>query len=186
MTDGGGFGILATDSAVLNGFELPEFSSNAARKIQEALPPYANIKNPIDLIGDANAERYEKVLEAIMKDPHIDGVLVIALVQVPQLGENVVDVIRDSKISGKPIVACMRGGEYSIKQARRLESFGIPVYETPERAVRALAVLREYGKTVLAGQQTLIQAVEKHKAKHSAKSSHKPKHHAKHGKKKRR
>ncbi|MEM5782477.1 MAG: CoA-binding protein, partial [Candidatus Aenigmatarchaeota archaeon] len=55
-------------------------------------------------------------------------------------------VLRDCKVFGKPIVVCSAGGQYVLERNRKLESFGIPVYPTPERAIKALHVLYEYGK----------------------------------------
>jgi acyl-CoA synthetase (NDP forming) len=109
------------------------------------MPSYAIAKNPVDLTGDANAERYAGALTAVGKDPAIAGIIVIALVQTPQLEESVVDVIRDAKMYGKPIVAVMAGSDYTYKLVRRLEGFGVPVYPTPERAAKAMSVLWQYG-----------------------------------------
>lgn len=148
ITNGGGFGILSADAAIMAGLELPELSNETIKTLKNVLPEYAVPKNPVDLTGDANAERYEAALKAVANDKNIEGILVIPLVQTPELDEKIVDVLRDAKIYGKSVVACMMGGEYTIKHARRLESFGIPVYDTPERAVKALAALRDYGGVI--------------------------------------
>jgi acyl-CoA synthetase (NDP forming) len=111
VTDGGGFGIVAADQAVLSGFELPELSKEALKVIKNALPAYGIAKNPVDLIGDSNSEIYEKVLGAVFKDPNINGVVVIALLQIPTLEETITDVLRDCKIHGKPFTVCSAGGQ---------------------------------------------------------------------------
>ena len=148
ITNGGGFGILSADAAIQSGLELPELSTETVRALKNVIPEYAVPKNPVDLSGDANSERYESALKAVANDKNIEGILVIPLVQTPELDEKIVDVLRDAKIYGKSIVACMMGGEYTMKHGRRLEAFGIPVYDTPERAVKALAALRDYGRIV--------------------------------------
>ncbi|MEM5814389.1 MAG: CoA-binding protein [Candidatus Aenigmatarchaeota archaeon] len=148
ITNGGGFGILAADAAVKAGLELPDLSNETVKALKSVIPDYSVPKNPVDLSGDANAERYETALKAVANDKNIEGMLVIPLVQTPELDEKIVDVLRDAKIHGKSIVACMMGGEYTMKHARRLEGFGIPVYDMPERAVKALAALRDYGRIV--------------------------------------
>jgi len=145
ITNGGGFGILTADAAVLAGMELPELEKSTTKALQAHMPSYAIAKNPVDLTGDATAERYAGALTAMGKDPAIAGIIVIALVQTPQLEESVVDVIRDAKMYGKPIVAVMAGSDYTYKLVRRLEGFGVPVYPTPERAAKAMSVLWQYG-----------------------------------------
>lgn len=153
ITNGGGFGVLATDAASSSGFSLPEFSKESERKLSELLPAHANVKNPLDLGGDANAERYQKSLEVAFKDKEIAGAVVMPLVQAASLDESVVTILQDLKIFGKPFVVCMLGGEYTIKTGRKLEAAGIPVYPTPERAVKALLALWTYKK-----EKTLVKA----------------------------
>ena len=148
VTNSGSIGVSATDAAVQNGFEVPEFSKESLKGLRNAAPDLTNIRNPIDLTGAANSEWYQKAIESVAKDKTIDAVLVISLLQAPQIDENIVDVLRDAKIHGKPIVFCTTKSDYTIKYTRRLEGLGIPVYSTPERAVKALSVLREYGKTL--------------------------------------
>ena len=146
VTDGGGFGIVATDTAVQLGLELPSLSNESIKAMKSFLPTYASVKNPIDLTGDATVERYQKALEVVLKDKNISGVVCIALMQLPTLSDDIVNVLRDCKVFGKPITVCSAGGQYILERNRKLETFGIPVYPTPERAVKALAVLHEYGK----------------------------------------
>ena len=148
VTDGGGFGIVATDAAVQLGLELPSLSDGSIKALKSFLPQYASTKNPIDLTGDATVERYQKALEVVLKDINIDGIACIALMQIPTMTDEMIDVLRDCKVFGKPITVCSAGGQYILERNRKLESFGIPVYPTPERAVKALAALYEYGKVL--------------------------------------
>jgi len=145
VTDGGGFGIVATDAAIQLGLELPSLSNDSIKALKSFLPSYASTKNPIDLTGDATVERYQKALEAVLKDKNISGVACIALMQLPTLTDEIVTVLRDCKVFGKPLVVCSAGGQYILERNRKLEAFGIPVYSTPERAVKALYALYEYG-----------------------------------------
>jgi len=146
VTDGGGFGIVATDAAIQNGLEMPSLSDESLRNLKGFLPPYASTKNPIDLTGDATDERYQKTLGIVLKDKNIAGAVVIVLMQIPTLTDGIVDVLRECKVYGKPIAVCSAGGGYVLDRNKKLESYGIPVYPTPERAVKALASLYEYGK----------------------------------------
>ena len=145
ITDGGGFGIVATDTAIEVGLELPALADNSLKALKNLLPKYASTRNPIDLTGDATTERFQKALEIVLKDNNISGVVCVALMQLPTLDEEIVDVIRDSKQFGKPIVVCSTGSQYVLEKNRKLESIGIPVYPTPERAVKAMRALYEYG-----------------------------------------
>lgn len=145
VTDGGGYGVLAADAAVAAGLELPQLSDVTVKTLKGFLPPHAIARNPIDLTGDATTERYQQALDAVFKDKNISGVLVIALLQLPTLTEGILDVLRDCKMYGKPFVVCMTGGPWVQERARKLEGWGIPVYSMPERAVAALAALRDYG-----------------------------------------
>jgi acetyl coenzyme A synthetase (ADP forming)-like protein len=145
VTDGGGFGIVATDAAIKCGLELSSLDDSSIKALKSFLPSYASTKNPIDITGDATVERYQKTLEVVLKDKNVDGVACIALMQLPTLTDEIVNVIRDSKIFGKPITVCSAGSKYVLDRNKELERFGIPVYPTSERAVKALKILYDYG-----------------------------------------
>lgn len=144
VTDGGGFGIVAADAAIKCGLELPDLSNDTLKALKSFLPEYATPKNPIDITGDATVERYRKTLDVILKDKSIDGVVCIALLQLPTLDDEIVEVLKDCKMYGKPIVVCSAGSEFVQERNRKMEGYGIPVYPTPERAVKAMSVLCDY------------------------------------------
>jgi acetyl coenzyme A synthetase (ADP forming)-like protein len=77
VTNAGGPGVMATDAAVRCGLSVPPLASQTREKMRGALPASANLKNPVDVIGDARADRYAAALEAVLEDPHIDQTLVI-------------------------------------------------------------------------------------------------------------
>ncbi|MFH0896862.1 MAG: CoA-binding protein [Candidatus Bathyarchaeota archaeon] len=160
VTDGGGFGIVATDTAINLGLELPSLSDSSVKALKNFLPKYASTKNPIDLTGDATSERYEKAMEIVLKDNNISGVVCITLMQIPTMSEDIVDVLRECKVFGKPITVCSAGSHYVSEINRKLEGFGIPVYPSPERAVKALNALYEYG-TILKKEEPQKTVVEK-------------------------
>ena len=70
------------------------------------------------------------------------------LMQIPTLSDEIIHVLRNCKTIGKPITVCSAGGDYVLGINRKLEKFGIPVYPSPERAVKAMKILYEYGKIV--------------------------------------
>lgn len=175
VTDGGGFGILAADAAESCGLELVKLDEKSLSELSQFLPSYASLKNPIDLTGDSTSERYQKALEIVFKDKNVSGVVVIALLQIATLDEKIIDVLRDCKLYGKSFVVCATGGEYTQKRASKLESLGIPVYPTPERAVKAMCALRDYGKIVEAGKPAPKPEEKKLEKKKTAKYSKKKK-----------
>lgn len=142
VTNGGGFGVVTSDAVIQNGLKLADFSPQTKSALQKILPQYASVHNPLDLIGDADHLRYEKALDALVKDENVAGLLVITLLQTVSLTPKVLDVlIRLKKKTSKPFVVCATGGEYTDKQAKILEQNHIPTYLTPERAVKAMKVL---------------------------------------------
>ncbi|MBU5688799.1 MAG: CoA-binding protein [Candidatus Aenigmarchaeota archaeon] len=144
ITDGGGFGVLATDEAEKLGLNIPEPSEKLKQRILQKMPSYISLHNPIDLTGDANAERYKIALTECLSSKEYDAALVIPLFQVPTLEEKVVEHIIEAKKFGKPIVVCSVGSDFSEKQNKKLIEAAIPVFPTPERAVKALRVLVRY------------------------------------------
>jgi acyl-CoA synthetase (NDP forming) len=146
VTDGGGFGVLATDEAERSGLKLIEPSLKIKEKVKYVMPAYGILHNPIDLTGDADAERYRVVIEECLRTEEYDGVVAITLFQVPTLEESVVDYLLQLKKYRKPIIACAAGGSYSNKMSQKLMDGGIPVYPTPERAVKVMKALVGYGK----------------------------------------
>ncbi len=146
VTNGGGFGIIATDELVKLGLELAEFEKKTVEKLKTILPEHANIGNPLDLTGDATSERYREALEIVFKDKNVDGVVVISLLQLSPLDEGIVEVLEDMKAFDKPFTVCASGGSYTMEISRLLENKGIPVYEYPHKAIAALGVLKQYNE----------------------------------------
>jgi len=144
VTDGGGFGVLATDWCERQGLQLPEPSEELKKKIRKHIPAYGSLHNPIDLTGDVTSERYKIIMEECLKSKEYDGIIAITLFQVPTLNSDIVDVIGDMKKFNKPILCCSAGGDFSQKISKALERKGIPVFETPQRVVKAMAALVEY------------------------------------------
>lgn len=145
VTNGGGYGVLATDEAERLNLELPELNETMKKTLQKKLPNYVSFHNPLDITGDATTERYELALEEILKKD-FDGVVVISLMQVPTLDSKITDAIISMKKFGKPILCCMTGSEFTARAEKILENNEIPVYQTPERAVRTFSALVYYAK----------------------------------------
>ena len=106
---------------------------------------YSTVHNPLDLIGDADTKRYDVAINSAIKDPNVDGIIIVTLLQTATLGPEIVDIIVSANdTSKKPIIVSASGGEYTQLLLRSLEKDGIPAYPSPERAVNAMKTLIEY------------------------------------------
>jgi len=146
VTNGGGFGVLATDTCEEEGLVLSKFEDKTIAEIKKGIPWYAVPKNPLDLVGDADAARYKVALENVAKDPNVDGIICCLLFQTAPLESEVVEVVSHIMEYGKPIVVCSAGGDYTEVHRKMLERSGVPAFPTPERAVKAMGCLVKYGK----------------------------------------
>lgn len=138
ITNAGGFGVLASDYAFRLGLELPEPSEKLKEEMKKYLPLYASVRNPIDITADADIERYEKILRILDESEEFDMLLIVVLIQTPMLDERIVDVLKDVK---KPFAVCMSGSK--AEEIRKNLRLFLPIYESPERAVKALKVISE-------------------------------------------
>ena len=136
ITNGGGPGIMATDACVRYGLEIAPFSERTKKKLRAGLPKSASVNNPVDVIGDAQADRYEVALKAVLWDPNVDCGLVMltpqAMVDIRKVAETVADI---APRSGKTIAGCLMGLVDVSPGVQVLQSRGIPHYSFPEAAV---------------------------------------------------
>ena len=143
----GGPAILAGDSVLKQGLRLARLSESVKSKI-ESLYPGIDASNPIDLIADARAERYGKVLDLVLRDKHVDGVLVINMLKSTffRPGDARIVPCIAAKHPRKPVVDVPAGGEDFERVYRTIGNSRVPLYNLPNKAAVALKILREYGK----------------------------------------
>jgi len=143
----GGPAILAADSVARNNLKLAALSEKTIKKI-ESLYPGVDATNPIDMIADARAERYSQVLELVLADNNVDGALVINMLKSCFFEPEDAEVIKKvaAKYPNKPVVDVPAGGEDFALVYKVLGDTRIPLYNLPEKAVKALKFLRIYGK----------------------------------------
>jgi acyl-CoA synthetase (NDP forming) len=147
ITDGGGFGVLLADHIIENGLKLAEMSKENIEELRKQFPNYVILKNPMDLTGDTDAKRYELALDAAMKDPNVDMIGLIVLLQVPRLSADVVETIINAyKKMEKPIFVISAGGEFTEVLKKSLEEFGVPTFSYPQSAAKAMRILCQFGK----------------------------------------
>jgi acetyltransferase len=153
VTNAGGPGILATDMTVSSHLELAKFTQETIDELACHLPATANIHNPVDIIGDAPSDRYEKALSAVVRDEGVDGVLVILT---PQSMTNALGtaeaVVRVARRSPKPVLSCFMGVVDVSAGVKYLQEHGYPVYKFPENAAKALGALYQYSHWLTRGE----------------------------------
>jgi acetyl coenzyme A synthetase (ADP forming)-like protein len=149
VTNGGGFGVISTDEISKLGLTLANFNPETITRLKEKLPDYSIPRNPLDLVGDADVERYRLALDAVSSDPNVGIILVIVLLQTSYIESDVVDAITESQVTyGKPTIVCTIGGEFTQILVKMLEENRIPSYTTPERAVNAINALIQYNNAL--------------------------------------
>ncbi|AAB90033.1 acetate--CoA ligase alpha subunit [Archaeoglobus fulgidus] len=141
LTNSGGPGVMAADACDQFGVPLANFNFETIRKLKEFLPAESNFYNPVDILGDASAERFSRSLQILSEDENVDIVLTI-LTPTAQM-----DFLKAAEsVVGKNAVCCFMGGESVDESERILRSSGIPNFFDPVRAVRAISVLGRYSK----------------------------------------
>lgn len=149
VTNGGGFGVITADAIAEAGLELAGFSNESIKSLGKILPEYGRVHNPLDLVGDADKERYRQSLDILVRDKNVDGIIVVALLQTISLQPEIVDIVAEAKNKAeKPIVVCSTGGDYTKKYLAEFEKKGVPAFITPERAVKAMWALVKYGEVL--------------------------------------
>lgn len=145
ITNAGGPGILAADSIENSSINMARLSRKTTDYLHRSLPPSAGVYNPVDLIGDARADRYEKALKAVVADPAVDGALVLLTPQITTEVEKTAQVlVNTSKTSRKPIMANFMGGFSTRKGEEILTRASLPNYKYPEHAVQAFEAMTRY------------------------------------------
>jgi len=145
ITNAGGPGILATDAIERSGLKLSRFENPTMKTLQEYLPDAASAANPVDVLGDARADRYKFAIEVIAKDPNVDAMMIIltpqAMTDITGTAEAIADVAEQVNI---PVIACFMG-EYAVsKGIEILTKRNVPNYTTPEPAVATLRAMADY------------------------------------------
>ncbi len=148
VTNAGGPGILATDLSERLGIRLTNLSSEIRSRLMEKLPPAAATGNPVDVLGDAMADRYRYAVEEVLKDDRVNAVVVIltpqAMTESLETAKGIVDI--HGRVMGKPIITVFMGGEMVRQASDYLRDNGIPCYDFPEKAVKTVSAMYEYAR----------------------------------------
>jgi acetyltransferase len=145
VTNAGGPGVMTTDAVGDSGLNLAQFGDETFSRLREEMPDEANIYNPVDIIGDAPAERFETALETVLADDGVSMAVVVAcptaVLSFEELAESVVE---QQERFEKPVAATLMGGKSVDAGATVLSEAGVPNYFDPARAVGSLDALRRY------------------------------------------
>lgn len=143
LTNSGGPAALASDSLAQNGLELATISDVTRSILRSKLHPSAQVDNPVDMLGGAEAADYGSVLELLVKDPQIDLLLPIlvpqALIRPVEVAK---EIVRATKGCSKPVITCMMGDQAVVEARAVLHDNGVPMYIFPDEVGKALGALR--------------------------------------------
>ena len=142
ITDGGGMGVSIADACAAAGLEVPPLPAEAAEDLMEVFPPFFSVSNPMDLTGSATDDMYAEAVERALCASDYDIGIVAALWGPPGLTDALPALIAEKAAeAGKPVIICSPGGEFTRKKNALFRDLGLPVFPTPESAVRAAAAL---------------------------------------------
>lgn len=147
VTNGGGAGVIAADVCEENGIAVPGFKGGLLEDLRSRLPEIASPRNPVDILGDADYQRYRDVMRSIAGSDAVDGIIALhvqtSLVDPLEIAEAIVEI---DKSCNKPIVTGWIGGR-GLKEARRLLiEKKVPQYPSPKRACIAMKALIKQGE----------------------------------------
>ncbi|HUW19719.1 MAG TPA: acetate--CoA ligase family protein [Sedimentisphaerales bacterium] len=146
VTNAGGAGIMAADAIERQGLTFAVLAEETVGKLAAKLPAAAHLNNPVDVLCDALADRYEFALRAVLEDPNVDIVLVLltpqAMTQAAATAEVVVKMARQNP--GKPVFACFLGSSKVEEGIRILRQGRIPHYDGPKSAIAVVKAMADY------------------------------------------
>lgn len=144
LSNTGGLGVVTADLASHYGLDIPELPKKVKEKLNEVLPPFWNKMNPIDIIGDADYERYRKALKVLERHRFFNALIVIST---PQGAISPIKTAKEivwfQERTQIPLATCFIGGKDAQEAERILERENIPNFFEPEDAVRLLSKSRK-------------------------------------------
>jgi acetyl coenzyme A synthetase (ADP forming)-like protein len=147
VTNAGGPGIMMSDALEIAGLAMAELSAETRRKLAAVLPPAASVHNPVDVLGDADGDRYGTVIEMLLASKDVDCMIVILTPQ--KMTDDVTTaryIVDISKKYNKPVFACFMGAGIIAAGVKILQDNHVPQYSVPERAARAMLEMVAYSR----------------------------------------
>lgn len=163
VTNAGGPGALATDMLLANGGELAPLSEGTKETLNGILPAHWSHSNPVDILGDADADRFKAAVDVVAADPTTDGILTILT---PQAMTDPIGIAAEicecTKSLQKPVVSSWMGGPSVADAESMLNAAHIPTFKTPDDAARAFALLWQHSDNVRGLYETPAYEVPQH------------------------
>lgn len=145
LTNAGGPGIVATDACERFGLSLSQLKNETVAELRRHLPPSASIYNPVDILGDAQPDRYFNSLKLISKDENVSSIIIILTPQVTtKPTETALEILKLKDEIKMPLAAVLMGGEQVAEAKDLMASNNIPVFSFPEDAVEGIAAMATY------------------------------------------
>lgn len=160
ITNAGGPGIIATDKVIESGLKIAVLNQVVQDQLKKVLPNTANVHNPVDVIGDALADRYSSAIEILGKDPNVDSILIILTPQlVTQIEDTAKVIINAIKTYDKPILPVFIGDKYITPGFQRISDQKLNCYRDIDDAIEVLSAMLGFQNFKLS--RTLVQKNEK-------------------------
>ncbi len=149
VTNAGGPAVLATDMLVAEGAEIAALSETSLTQLNAFLPSHWSRNNPIDVLGDADSNRYKKAIEIVAADPNNDGILAIVTPQgVTDTTAIAKELANQKNFRGKPILASWMGADQAAEGIATLNAGGIPTFSYPDAAARSFCYMWRYSENL--------------------------------------
>jgi acetyltransferase len=152
ITNAGGPGVMATDALIAKGGKLAKLSQKTMEFLNSILPHYWSRGNPIDILGDAKADRYKSVTEACLNDENVDGILIIytpqAVAEPVEIAKSITELCKSRGYNTKTILTSFMGYG-AVEEANRIfNENSIPTYSTPEQAIKTYLYMYQYKRNL--------------------------------------
>src|SRR5581483_3298480 len=158
ITNAGGPGVLAADSVITNNGTLAQLSAGSLEQLNALLPPHWSRNNPVDILGDALPETYAKVVDIVVNDPNVDGLLAILCPQgMSEPTQTAERVKAFAQTIGKPVIASWMGGPEMSAGIDILHRSGIPTYPFPDTAAKIFCYMWRYSYNLRGLYETPVQ-----------------------------
>jgi len=150
LSNGGGVGVLSADAAERFGIPASAMPQDLQDTLMNWIPSYGSARNPVDLTGMGDAERFYHITRETVKHPWVDGVVIqiceSQMLDLVEIVKGVHRAIEEGGMKDKPITVSLIGGDRAEEASRWMIEHGIPAYDSPDLAVNALAALREVAR----------------------------------------
>lgn len=152
ITNAGGPGVMATDALIARGGTLAKLSEKTMDTLNNVLPPFWSHGNPIDVLGDAQPDRFKAAIDACLRDENVDGIVIIftqqGVVDSSAVAKGIVEVIADRHYHDKTILTSFMGNGAAHEANRIFNANNIPTYSTPEQAIKTYLTMYQYQRNL--------------------------------------